>query len=337
MRASWVDVVGFDIERLHTGALRTLLEDSSHAPAVLGALGLPNVHLTDGPWLERRTGSGTGRRKPDLTAELTNGQLLVVETKVDSPVREGQLKAEATGDRFHGVVPCLGFVRFQTFDCPPGWRRLELEVWDDMLNDLKSLSPPLDDYRRRIAEEVELHREARLWAQSQADALPSSDDRLRDLYLWAWLDEVGKAIEGAVPTRPRVFRNDLPRTGPVLFWADSWVGTDRPELAHTGYFVGINIDRRTGARTLGLAGGARDPALREPLRQAIVDRLEPAGLEPVLRRPRKDHDNFAIGRRDLEGPASQAVGHLLAAFEVYRGDGQQLVESLAPLPQRGGR
>ncbi len=39
--ASWVDVVGFDIERLHTGALRELLEDPAQAALVLDALDCP--------------------------------------------------------------------------------------------------------------------------------------------------------------------------------------------------------------------------------------------------------------------------------------------------------
>ncbi len=193
---------------------------------------------------------------------------------------------------------------------------------------LEGLSPPLQDYRDRIAKEVQLHREARAWAQGEAKALPANG-RIRDLYLWAWLDEVALALERAFPAHADIRRNELPRTGPVLFWAGSWVGTERPELAHTGYFVGINVDRRSGARALGLAGGAVDPDLREPLRQAIVDRLEPACLEPVSRRPRKDRDNFAIGRRELHCSAAEAAELCAAASGVYRDDGRHLIESLA--------
>jgi hypothetical protein len=122
---NWVDLVGFRFEHVHTGVLKWLLKSRDHGSHVAACFGIPEP---DGLLSVHQERSAPGGKKPaDLVAafEGESGELghLVVETKVDSPLRPGQIQnltsSSDSGPCSHRLL-ALGAEDLRLFGLTPG-------------------------------------------------------------------------------------------------------------------------------------------------------------------------------------------------------------------------
>ncbi|MBV9805028.1 MAG: hypothetical protein JO130_17640 [Solirubrobacterales bacterium] len=275
---SWVDLVGYQFEAVHDGAISQLLADPGTGPRVASALVGESV---DSVVSVQRQGK-VGRAKADIRVLATfHGEehVIGVETKVDSQMSTDQLeRTAANGD--HVALLCLGASAMQTCTVVPvidedrNWAVMDLMRWSDLLREVE-LSPLMEQYRDAIVEEAAEHRRARAIARGE-QAPKSFTPRNEDLIAWAWLDETWKAI--CSMEDPGRFRAHKDISGPIFFWEDSWA-----DCASTagGFYVDL---MGTGGRhqiALKASGVAAD--LRYETHRIIAVMNIPNALPPARR------------------------------------------------------
>jgi hypothetical protein len=219
---SWVDLVGYQFEALHDGAITALLADERTGRRVASALfGAPVDAVVS---VQRQARVGRATTDVRVLVDLGGEEHVVgVETKVDSQMTVGQLERTAVnGDRV--VLLCLGASAMQTCTVAPvndddhDWPLLDVTRWADLLREVE-LPPLLDAYSEAVAEEASEHRRAR--AVARGEQTPGSfEPRNEDLLSWAWLDETWEAICSLED--PGRFRAHKDISGPIFFWEDSW-------------------------------------------------------------------------------------------------------------------
>lgn len=195
----WIQAVGFQMEALHTGALRHLLH-GSHGVAVARALtGDERIAAVAEARTEARLLAG-GRRPVDLAARLatedgTDAQL-AVEVKVDSPWSARQLR-ETVPSAAHGVLLAVGRTRLAITDID--MRHLDDEFehpWccvgpGDLVTIVERHAdgdPQLISYARHLRAEEDEHQAARAAVRDGVVVKSRRDPRA--LGHWAYFGEL---------------------------------------------------------------------------------------------------------------------------------------------------
>ncbi len=289
---TWVDVVGFQIEKVHTGVLATLLEDPRTAPPVLHsllALGRFKAStVKDSVERESHASGGASRTRADLVAiaEFRNGSKreVAIETKVDSNCDYIQLTRTASPE-----VSCLLLavgvtgLQWRGRELPGGWRLIDAGRWLATLDSVGRLPDVLAVYRDAVAAEVEMQEMAFLDANGELGAAESWRpgrgqlprwQRLRD---WAWLAEVRSYLDHGEKHGGR----DEPRSGPVMYFE-----TSKRSLAN-GVQVYADLMIDGGVRKLVIKGDGGIPDQRARTWEALGRDLAEVDLTPALRKPRR--------------------------------------------------
>src|SRR4051794_35359204 len=100
---TWVELVGYQHEFVHTGVLRALLQDPNHHRAVASALVRKTVQSVE--WVETEKRVSPAKGKVDLVAQVLVGKprprpyRIAVEVKVGSSCRRDQLVNSAATSR----------------------------------------------------------------------------------------------------------------------------------------------------------------------------------------------------------------------------------------------
>ena len=269
---NWVDVVGFQIERVHTGVLYELLKNRDTAETILKGIveGLePDSHIeVNVETLMRETHAGGGRRtRADLVAEISiDGaayEPLVIETKVDSNCERKQLENEAS-DETKCVLLAVGITGMQWrkpgYALPPDWSFVDANKWRQVLAEVSELPEVFVDYCARLDEEIEMQeaalRSALGASSSSDDALLKDDPRGSEMAEWAWLSEVRSELGEA---NKDFGKNEAHETR-VVFISETWLAIDGyPEMHH---WIDLLVEDGKRMLVLKADGGSRDERLR---------------------------------------------------------------------------
>jgi hypothetical protein len=258
--ASWVDLVGYQFEAVHDGAVKALLEGP--ARATLGSA-LFGGRVDD--VLEARRQRRVGGAVADVVASVVvDGQTeqLAIETKVDSQASRDQMERTARdGNRV--TMLALGTSAMRTctiapaLDGDPTWHIVDVTEWARLLAEIGPLDPPLEEYRAAVVTEAEQHKGARRIA-GRLDDGRSFVSRLprEELVGWAWLDETWKAM--CATENPGRFDAHKDISGPIFFWGGSWDNFGR--LAG-GLFIDLMVE---GERHLIVMKAADVPSTQQP-------------------------------------------------------------------------
>lgn len=305
---TWIDVVGYRYEFLHTGVLQWLLESPEHAAPVARELTGRSGITFIGRVTPQGHAGGRRRTRPDLVAEVIDGgeeRLLAIEMKVDSGATREQLENMAKpGDIVVLQAVGLASLRLRDFTDPGSteWAVADLAHWADILARLGDLPSAIEDYRRAVLREADEHREARELAR----ILAPHDENWRlgqTLQEWAWLDEV--VTEAARAGLPTGFSGHTVQSGPVQFWRDSWA----PLPGGGGLYIDIMVDQ--GQRRLAIKAGEVMQGRRE-IWSAASAALE-GEYERSRRRPSEvGKGSFRVAHQNLDGLTPEEVAPVLA-------------------------
>ena len=163
---SWVDIVGYQREAVHDGALVALLrsEPEIALPVATALLGRSVSDVSDA-----RRQARVGQAQVDVAIDVVAGGtscLLAVETKVDSQSTREQLQ-RTTSDGDEAVMLAVGNSAMRTCTVArahrdePDQRVIDVTAWTSILERLPPLPDPLDQYRLAVAREAEEHACAR--------------------------------------------------------------------------------------------------------------------------------------------------------------------------------
>lgn len=303
---SWVEVVGYRYEFLHTGVLEWLLNHPEHAlPVARELTGRPDITWVGAVDPQAHAG-GRRRTRPDLVAWVTDAgeeRQVAVEMKVDSGATREQLEDMASPGSLK-VLQAVGLasLRLRDFRGDADWNVVDLDEWGAMLDRLGALPNAIREYREAVRREVAEHHEARAVARVLG---PHKEEwRLqRTLLEWAWLDEVAAEAECAgLSTR---FSGHTVQSGPVLFWRDSWAGL----AAGGGLYIDVMVDQ--GERRLAIKAGDVLRRRRE-VWSAVAKALE-GEYETGRRQPAETGGgSFRIAQLGLEGLTPEEVAPALA-------------------------
>jgi hypothetical protein len=223
--SSWVELVGYQLEAVHDGALTELLRTPVLGSAVAEAVTGRRVDRVIDAGRQRKVGGAVA----DVVAAIQTGGetgLLAIETKVDSQASRGQLERTAeSGDLV--VMLSLGTSAMRTCTVAPSregdptWRVIDVTEWARVLEGLGDLPQLMDQYRAAVAEEAQQHARARRIA-NLTDVADGFAPRIptTELVGWAWLDETWKAMQRTAPPGRVNAQRDI--SGPIFFWEDSW-------------------------------------------------------------------------------------------------------------------
>ena len=295
---TWVEIVGYQIEKVHTGSLATLLENPRTGPIVLHdlmALGRLKAEVVRGSvQREAHAQGGAPRTRVDLiaTAEFRDGhqQQLAVETKVDSNCEVSQLTKTAAPE-VSCVLLAVGITGLQWKGraLPGDWRLVDAQQWLRILDRLGTLPEVLSVYRDAIAWEVHLQQSARLEALGQLSDSDrrrmSRDTRWSRICDWAWLAEVRSHLRHGAQYGGK----DEPRTGPVMYF-----GTSTRRLSN-GVDIYLDLVVDGGVRKLVVKGDGGLPDDRIETWESLGNDLQALQLSPGTRQPRRRGEgNFRI-------------------------------------------
>jgi hypothetical protein len=269
---NWVDVVGFQIERVHTGVLYELLKNRDTAGAVLKGIvkGLkPDSHIeVNVETLMREAHAGGGpKTRADLVAEISiDGaayESLVIETKVDSNCEREQLENEAR-EETKCVLLAVGITGMQwrkpESALPENWSFVDANKWRQALAEVSELPEVFEDYCARLDVEIEMQHAALRSANGEAspadEALIEGDPRGPQMVEWAWLSEVRCGLG----EDNRDFGKNEAHETRVVFLIDTWLGVH----GYPGMHHWIDLLVENGKRMLVLKadGGSREERLR---------------------------------------------------------------------------
>jgi hypothetical protein len=313
----WTELVGgYQYEFLHTGVLQWLLESSRYGVHVARAVtGQPEVDAIE--WTDTQThAGGNPRTRPDLTAEVSAGDhswLVAVETKVDSDATEDQIIGmcghEATGVLLAVGATSLTLLEYET---PPKGRRwfvVDVNGWLSLLDACDGAPNALAQYRDEVRREADEHAAARAAVRAGQPVPPG---RHPELAARAWLGEVARAVRVDLGEPSSRFRTHRSRSGPVLFWRDSWKGLG----GHSGVYLDLMVDN---GRRRAVVKGAK---LFDEHRAAACGLRTSLGVElqPPLRRASAKDDTFTIGRLDFDDdmPVEEAARAVAALRQAVR-------------------
>jgi hypothetical protein len=275
---SWVDLVGYQFEAVHDGAINELLADQHTGPSVASALLGESVDSVVS--VERQAKVGRAKADVRVVVDLRGEEHVIgLETKVDSEMTVSQLeRTAADGDRV--VLLCLGTSAMQTCTVVPvnddelDWRLVDVTRWSDLLLRVE-LSPLLEPYREAVAAEVAEHRRARAIARGQ-QAAGSFEPRNEDLLAWAWLDETWNAIRSI--DDPGRFKAHKDISGPIFFWEDSWT-----DLAASAGGLYLDLMATGGRHQIVLKASDVAADSRYALHETVAAMNIPDALQPSRR------------------------------------------------------
>jgi len=235
---NWVDVVGFQIERVHTGVLYELLKDRETAEKILQGIVEelePDSHIeVDVEKLMREAhAGGDPRKRADLVVEISidgaEYERLAVETKVDSNCEREQLENEARAET-KCVLLAVGITGMQWRKpgraLPENWSFVDAHKWRQALAGVSELPEVFVDYCARLDEEIDMQGAAlrSVLGETSAsdDALLKADPRASEMAEWAWLSEVRCGLG----EDNRDFGKNEAHETRVVFIGDTWLPID---------------------------------------------------------------------------------------------------------------
>lgn len=302
---TWIDIVGYQHEVLHTGVLAALLSETEVGPELASALigyrgdsAAPVVEVGS-PKREAKLPGAPGTA--DLTAELRllddTSRALAVETKVHSSGTTDQLeRLPGRAVAVDGVLLAVGKteLRMSESHLPPAldargprWRFFDAASWQRMLSGLSSSPWYLAEYLAALEAEAARNREAREHAWSGAPADP--DAREFDRLQLAWLAEVREQL---LPVR--WFPTHTHGSGQEMALWGGW--------KHRGVEIYFDfMANRDGRRELVLKCIAANatPTLGEVRDLMLGWPLGEAGIQASTRRVGARYKSCTVGSADL--------------------------------------
>lgn len=320
----WLDLVGFNIEKGHTGVLWWLLKSNTYSKQVAREVLGEDIVDVAGTSVRRERKASPELRTADLTAEVKCSdppkvRQLVVETKVDSTARWDQLGALAAEQDF-AVLLAVGIVGLQLGDLDTReaevsdarWQVVDAPRWKAILDGLPDLPPAIDEYRERLSKEVDVQQQARSHAWQGSSDPQSGADYVRDAELlrdWAWLAEVRSELDAG---HRRTAMGSNERWGPILHLR----GSRRPvEEGVADLYFDLAVE--SGQRKLVLRGDVSNTDHRDPLRDAVLPVFEEIGFTR-RRKTTLRQGWFSIAERLLEANAPDSASSILAEAERAR-------------------
>lgn len=202
---TWVDVVGYRHEVLHTGVLAELLE-SEEGPAVAAELVGEDAGAFVGVESVKREGrihrgAGTADLKATLVRRDGERVPLAVETKVDSNGSREQLERTASRGSAEGVLLALGLTALKMSSTDTAevsgeerrWHFVGPRNWLAILEKFGRDRPYMPEYAAAVANWTERLDEARQRAAAGGRA-ENRGGEARELEHLAWLAEVRETL-----------------------------------------------------------------------------------------------------------------------------------------------
>jgi hypothetical protein len=297
---TWVGVVGYGHEVVHTGVLRALLKSQAKA-AVAAALTCRDPHCVasvDEVVAEQRLPGARG--KADLVARvgLTSGAhvAVAVETKVHSDGTSEQLERITEGSRdSEGILLVLGLTSLKLLPAHteqasapdgPSWHWVGPEDWLRILQAVLDLDLPwLPAYRSAV----------RSWANDL------NDRQGRELRHLRWMNQVLKRL--SQPERWSEIRTS--QSGPLLSRFD-W--REKPSKDIYLEFMGHHDE----SRDLRLKIGGGTPEQLDDLAARLLEAIRPLPQFHTARTRHGRSRSVAV-TQDLQADAAEAA---LAASEA---------------------
>ncbi len=311
---SWVDVVGYQHEVVHTGVLTRLLEGPSGA-SLAGALVDRDVAQVSNVRAEHVAEGGGGYA--DLVADLEladgSGRQLVVETKVHSNGTSWQLVNTARSPRSDCILLAVGTTGmkmgqmdtdYATTESKVSWRFVDASSWARLLDDVDG-SPWLDDYLKTVRREAQRLEGERARARDGATPAGEGREPIETAHV-AWLSEVRQQLwkAGASwwPITSMI-------SGPVMpfFGPSDW------EQGGTNVYLEF-MGTWNGARQLCLKCGSAVPGTLLRVRDALLQGIDWEEFQEG-KRPRANAKSCTVGVRDVSGDRPEHAAAIAAWAE----------------------
>jgi hypothetical protein len=219
---SWIEVVGYQHEVVHTGVLSVLLTDASLRPGPAAiASELINADVVSIDSVKRESRAGRGAGIADLTASvmLADGSStwLAVETKVNSNGKREQLLRTLPGGGF-GVLLALGLTSLKmspndttAASRESSWTFVGPARWAALLGGVDPVPEYLGEYVAEVARRADYLDEALRLAAAGA---PARDGEGRAADHIAWLSLVRADVDDPSLADWGPIKTDL--SGPLL-------------------------------------------------------------------------------------------------------------------------
>ncbi len=332
---NWVDLVGFQHERVHTGVLMWMLDEardeSVRCAAASTTVGRP-VQAVLWAQAEAKAAGAAGISDLVFAARFREGEREVaVETKVDSLWRIGQLE-NAVGEDGLGVLLALGCqaLALTEADLPERWHLCDLSDWLSLLTELAdagSLPRAIEDYRIAIAREHHDHHTARsLAGRGELPREELVDRRGPKLAQWAYF---GAFLDEVPAAERRWWLRDARVSGPLL---GLWLEEDLSSNPAAEIYLQL-MGHGAGGREIAVKVSA-PPARLGALRDALAQTLD--AHVPGLAEPRRsagaNAKSCTVRRKQLSGLKPKQTAELVRHLEQVIADAAKDVFKAATSP-----